>query len=522
MMRVEACFDHAFGFSWNPLRQLGTLAFFFFWIVAITGLYLYIQFETAVSGAYDSVEYMTNQQWYFSGVMRSLHRYASDAMILVAVMHLTREFLRDRYRDVRWYAWFTGVIILWFVYTSGISGYWLVWDQLAQYVAINFMEWLDWLGIFGDSIANNFLTRGSLTDRFFSLLVFIHIFVALILLFLMWVHLLRVSRAKYNPPRGLALGSFLMMLVLSLIWPAYSHPPADLGTFSPELNIDWFYILFSAVNDRWGPGTLWGLSFGITIFMIVLPWIPPLRMPRAASVDLDKCNGCERCFEDCPFGAVTMQARTDGKPFLKEAVVNPKLCTACGICVGACPISTPFRSSDELPTGIDLPDYPLTELRARTRKAIDEAREGAKKSGHASVVVYGCGHGAYADGLKKPGIAVVNISCVSMLPPSFIDFNLKKGGVDGVFITGCRQCDCYHRLGDHWLKERLAGIRDPYLRDRVPRERIRTFWASRIDMVDMAKDLEKFRASLDALNDDGTSPVVGQPVVEQPVGEQNA
>mgnify|MGYP003461152593 CR=1 FL=1 len=40
-MRVEALFNRAFGDRLNPLYHLGAIAFFLFWIVAATGLYLY-------------------------------------------------------------------------------------------------------------------------------------------------------------------------------------------------------------------------------------------------------------------------------------------------------------------------------------------------------------------------------------------------------------------------------------------------------------------------------------------------
>ena len=236
LMRIEEAFDKAFGPEWNPLRQMGTLTFFYYWIVAATGIYVYILFDTSVGGAYQSVEAMTNQQWYLGGIMRSLHRYASDAMIVTMVLHLSREFIMDRYRDVRWFTWFTGVPIIWMLFVSGISGYWLVWDMLAQYVAIGSMEWLDWLGIFGEPVANNFLLPGSLTDRFFTLLVFMHIFAPLFLLFVMWIHVMRVSQPKINPPRGLAIGSMLMFVVLALAKPAISHAPADLAVVPSELN----------------------------------------------------------------------------------------------------------------------------------------------------------------------------------------------------------------------------------------------------------------------------------------------
>jgi hypothetical protein len=50
---------------------------------------------------------------------------------------------------VRWFSWVTGVPVLVMIFISGITGYWLVWDRLAQYVAIVSSEWLDRLGISG-------------------------------------------------------------------------------------------------------------------------------------------------------------------------------------------------------------------------------------------------------------------------------------------------------------------------------------------------------------------------------------
>jgi quinol-cytochrome oxidoreductase complex cytochrome b subunit len=96
-----------------------------------------------------------------AGWLRSLHRYASDAMIVVMVLHLLREFSLDRYRGPRWFTWVTGVPIVLLIVAAGITGYWLVWDKLAQYVAVVTTEWLDQLPIFGQSIARNFLSPGS-------------------------------------------------------------------------------------------------------------------------------------------------------------------------------------------------------------------------------------------------------------------------------------------------------------------------------------------------------------------------
>jgi len=66
----------------SPFHHLGALTIYLFWIVLVSGLYVFAFYETSVAGAYASVERLTHEQWYLGGVMRSLHRYASDAAVL--------------------------------------------------------------------------------------------------------------------------------------------------------------------------------------------------------------------------------------------------------------------------------------------------------------------------------------------------------------------------------------------------------------------------------------------------------
>ena len=224
---IERPFDRLFGPALNPVAQLGALGFFFFWIVAVSGIYLFIFFDTGIERAYQSVEYISRNQWFHAGVMRSFHRYASDLMVVMVLVHLLREFAYDHYRGVRWFSWFTGLPIIWLLYVSGITGYWLVWDKLAQYVALVSSELLDWLPIFGEPIARNFISTGTLTSRFFTLMVFMHVAVPLILLFIMWVHIIRISRPKMNPPRLLAGLSLAALVAVSLWKPALSRLPME-------------------------------------------------------------------------------------------------------------------------------------------------------------------------------------------------------------------------------------------------------------------------------------------------------
>jgi hypothetical protein len=63
------------------------------------------------------------------GILRSVHRYASDAMVLTMLLHLLRHFAFDRMRGFRWFSWVTGVVLLWLVYAAGVNGYMLPWDR---------------------------------------------------------------------------------------------------------------------------------------------------------------------------------------------------------------------------------------------------------------------------------------------------------------------------------------------------------------------------------------------------------
>jgi CDP-4-dehydro-6-deoxyglucose reductase len=62
-----------------------------------------------VHDAFESVERITHDQWWAGGIMRSIHRYATDGMILTMLLHMLRHFAYDRYRGFRWFSWATGV-----------------------------------------------------------------------------------------------------------------------------------------------------------------------------------------------------------------------------------------------------------------------------------------------------------------------------------------------------------------------------------------------------------------------------
>ncbi len=277
-MRIEALFNRAFGDQLNPFYHLGSISFFLFWVVAASGLYLYAFFDTSVTGAFESVHSLTHGQWYLGGILRSVHRYASDAMVVLMLIHLLRHFAFDRMRGFRSFSWLTGIALIWLVYVSGINGYMLPWDKLAQFVIVASFEWLDWLPSFGGTLIRNFIYPESVNDRLFSLLSFIHIGAPLLVLLLMWVHVQRVPKASTQPPRPIAIGVGAMLLAMALLQPVLSQGgAANLAVEVQSINLDWFLLPIYPLLYDWPLGAVWALVASITLLLALLPWIGAQR-----------------------------------------------------------------------------------------------------------------------------------------------------------------------------------------------------------------------------------------------------
>jgi coenzyme F420-reducing hydrogenase delta subunit/ferredoxin len=487
--RSENLFDAAFGGADNPLRHLGALGLFCLWILVATGLYLYTVLDTSIEGVYRSIDWLSREQWYFGGVLRSLHRYAADAFVIVMFLHLLREWAYGRYHGFRFYSWITGVPLIWLVYISGIGGYWITWDRLAQFSAIATTELLDWLPIFSEPAARNFLAPDSINDRFFTVLVFIHIGVPLMLILGLWAHVNRISRVDYLPSRRVmfaTLGSFLLLAALK---PALSAAPADLALVPADIRLDWFILFLHPLTDITSPAAMWTLIFGATILLFALPFLPHPAAAPIAVVDAANCNGCSRCHVDCPYEAITMAPHPD-KENHKIAIVDADHCAGCGICAGACPSSTPFRSQQRLVTGIDMPQQPVDVMRQQLEAKL------AQLSGKTKLVVFGCDRGVDVSALAATDTATLSLICTGMLPPSFIEYALRSG-VDGIVISGCREGGCDFRLGMEWTRERLSRRREPHLRNLVPLDRLQLVPASRSDGKQLIAAIDEFRTRLE-------------------------
>ncbi len=483
---LEHVFDGAFGAALNPLKHLGALAFLMLWLLAATGIVLYAMLDTSAQGAYRSIEEFSRARFGLGSMLRGVHRYAGDAFIVLTLAHLAREWLLGRCTGFRRFSWITGVPLIPLAFVCGIGGFWLNWDRLGQFSAIATAEWLDALPFLASPLARNFL-GGAVSDRLFSLFVFVHLGVPLLLVFGLWFHIQRISRAAVFPPRALALGSSAALLALALAWPVRSQGPADLRLVPQALSLDWFLLFIHPLTDATSAGAVWAAVVATLAGLFALPWLHRRTRAAVAVVDPAHCNGCRRCVDDCPYAAITMAPHPGGRRGMQLAVVDPDLCASCGICVGSCPSSTPFRGAATLVTGIDMPQWPIDALRSRLVAGL------ATMQDERPVVVFGCDRGARVDALAAPGVLALSLPCTGMLPPAFVEYALRAGA-GSVLVTGCRPGACEFRLGQRWTQERLAGAREPRLRAGVDRSRWATAWADAGDEATLQAALHELRS----------------------------
>jgi ferredoxin/coenzyme F420-reducing hydrogenase delta subunit len=486
---AERIGDAAFGSARNPLRHLGAIGFFAFWLLAASGVVLYAVLDTSVAGAWRSIHALAEVPLGLGRLLRGIHRYAADLMVLAMLLHLLREWLHRHERGVRRFAWLTGVPLPGFVFAIAIGGFWINWDRLGQYSAIATAEWVDALPVVSSAMARNFLAVGAVSDRLFSLFVFVHIGLPLLLVFGLWFHIQRLTHAAVWPPRRLSIGLLATLALLALFAPVTSHEPAALDSVPEALRLDWILLFVHPLTDATSPALVWGLVGGAAVLLFALPFLPSRAdaAAPAAVVDAANCNGCQRCFADCPYAAITMVPHPNQRIGRTLAQVDADLCVSCGICAGACPSSTPFRSAARLVTGIDMAQRPLDALRRRLREAL-QATHGA-----APIVVFGCDHGADLSRLHGDGLCRFSLLCAGQLPPAFVEYALRDGAA-GVVVAACREGGCEFRFGERWTAERLSGAREPHLRASVDADRVTLVFAGRSDDARIEQALDRLRS----------------------------
>ena len=108
----------------------GGMTLFLFGIQAITGILLLLYYRPTADAAFESVQFiMTDVR--FGWLVRSIHSWAANLLILVLFVHMASVYFTKAYRRPRELTWFSGAMLLMIALAFGFSGYLLPWNNLA-------------------------------------------------------------------------------------------------------------------------------------------------------------------------------------------------------------------------------------------------------------------------------------------------------------------------------------------------------------------------------------------------------
>jgi quinol-cytochrome oxidoreductase complex cytochrome b subunit len=249
---------------------MGALLLFLFVIQAATGAMLLFYYKPAAETARQSIaEIMVTVP--YGWLIRSVHHWASNLMIVLAFIHFFSTLLVKAYRRPRELTWLTGMVMLLLVLFFGYSGYTLPYDERAFFafnVGTDMAEAIPVVGTYlmgflrgGDMVGTNTL------NRFFAfhvgvlplaLLAVIVIHVILVQLHGMSVPISVLKKAEAEKreipgkpmfPHFLwhdAVNCLLLfggLVTLAMLIPSELGPEIDLLKPAPEgVKPDWFFL----------------------------------------------------------------------------------------------------------------------------------------------------------------------------------------------------------------------------------------------------------------------------------------
>lgn len=178
----------------------GGMALFFFMVQVVSGVLLLLYYQPTPASAYNSVKYIMTQVP-FGWLIRSIHVWSANLMILCVFLHFFTVLLAKAYRKPREMTWMSGFILLLLCLGFGFTGYLLPWNKLSYFATKVGTTMVDRFPFIGHWLLE--LTRGG-TDvgsatlsRFFA----VHVFVLpMLVMALIGAHLYMVQEQGMSVP----------------------------------------------------------------------------------------------------------------------------------------------------------------------------------------------------------------------------------------------------------------------------------------------------------------------------------
>ncbi|MEE9443277.1 MAG: cytochrome b N-terminal domain-containing protein [candidate division Zixibacteria bacterium] len=114
----------------SSFYYLGGVTLFLFLVQVCTGILLLMYYRPGAESAYESVKFIVTEVS-FGWLIRSLHSWSANLMVLFAFLHMFTVFFTHAYRKPRELTWYTGIGILGLSLAFGFSGYLLPWNELS-------------------------------------------------------------------------------------------------------------------------------------------------------------------------------------------------------------------------------------------------------------------------------------------------------------------------------------------------------------------------------------------------------
>lgn len=281
----------------------GGITLFLFGVQVLTGLFLLFYYRVGPDASFESVKFIVTKVK-FGWLVRSLHSWSANLMILSALIHLVSVFFHRSYRKPRELTWVTGVIMLFMLMVFGFSGYLLPWNQLAFFATKVGTESAKAIPLIGEFLLR--LMRGGAEvtgvtlSRFFGLHVAVlpPLFTLVLGLHLFFVQVQGMSEPMGEVERGAQkryipffpdfmlrdlvvwLIVFNILIFLSVFFPWELGEKADpFAPAPPGIKPEW-YFLFIFQSLKMLPPHILSLEgeavgvIGMTILAIALVFVP--------------------------------------------------------------------------------------------------------------------------------------------------------------------------------------------------------------------------------------------------------
>jgi cytochrome b6 len=181
---------------------LGGMTLFLFAIQVATGILLLVYYRPSAEEAYESVQFLMAEVQ-FGWLIRSIHHWAANLMIVALFLHLFSVLLLKAYAKPREMTWLSGFVLFGLSLAFGFTGYLLPWNELAYFatrVGTQIIAVVPVVGEFMLRVARGGedVTGATLT-RFYAVHVAILPAIATVMLGL---HLYLVQRHGMSTPRS--------------------------------------------------------------------------------------------------------------------------------------------------------------------------------------------------------------------------------------------------------------------------------------------------------------------------------